>query len=227
MSDRRFRASAAILDLDGTLLDTVPDLAGAVNAMRAEFGRAPLPLERVARFVGKGAEVLVHRALTDDPEGRLAPEALPPALASFQHHYHRENGRQAVVYPGVREGLRIMRARGLRLAVVTNKPEAFTGPLLARTGLAEAFEFFIGGDALARRKPDPLPMLHASERLGVPPGRVVAIGDSVNDALAARAAGMAVLVVPYGYNEGQDVRSLEVDAIVDSLEHAAGLIEVV
>jgi phosphoglycolate phosphatase len=227
MTVRRFRAAAAILDLDGTLLDTVPDLACAVNAMRAQLGLGGLATARVACFVGKGAEVLVHRAVTDDPEGRLPAPELRAALALFEHHYALENGRQAVAYPGVREGLARMRAMGLRLAVVTNKPQAFTGPLLARTGLAEAFEFFVGGDTLARRKPDPEPMLHASARLGLPPGQVLAIGDSINDALAARAAGMPVFAVPYGYNEGHDVRSLDVDAIVDSLEHAARLIDVV
>lgn len=225
MTAPRFSVSAAIIDLDGTLLDTASDLAAAVNAMLVEAGRTPLPQARVASFVGKGAEVLVHRAMTDDPQGRLPEPELRRALEAFQRHYARENGLRAAAYPGVVEGLERMRAIGLRLAVVTNKPEAFTGPLLDRTGLTPHFELVIGGDTLARRKPDPLPMLHVAQRFGLAPARIVAIGDSVNDALAARAAGMPVMAVPYGYNEGGDVRALDVDAIVDSLYEAAGLID--
>ena len=225
MTTRRFRASAAIIDLDGTLLDTASDLAAAVNAMLAESGRPALPESRVASYVGKGAEIHVHRAMTDDPHGRLPEAELAPALEAFKRHYARENGLRAAAYPGVVEGLERMRAIGLRLAVVTNKPEVFTGPLLERTGLVRHFEIVVAGDTLPRRKPDPLPMLHVAQRLGLAPDRVVAIGDSANDALAARAAGMAVFAVPYGYNEGHDVRALDVDAIVDSLLEAAGLID--
>jgi len=219
------RARAVILDLDGTLLDTAADLAAAVNAMLVDAGRAPLPLERVAAYVGKGAAVLVHRALTDDPEGRAAEAEFEPAYRAFLEHYRVENGRSAVLYPGVLAGLEAMRAKGLRLAVVTNKPSAFISPLLEQCGIAHFFELVVGGDSLARRKPDPLPMLHVCESFGLEPAQVVAIGDSLNDALAARAAGMPVLAVPYGYNEGRDVRSLDVDAIVSSLLEAAGLIE--
>lgn len=219
------RARAVILDLDGTLLDTAADLAAAVNAMLADAGRPRLPVDRVAAYVGKGAAVLVHRALTDDPEGRAPDAEFEPAYRAFLEHYRVENGRSAVPYPGVLEGLEAMRARGLRLAIVTNKPQAFIAPLLAQCGIAQFFDLVVGGDTLARRKPDPLPMLHVCEVFGLAPAQVVAIGDSVNDALAARAAGMPVLAVPYGYNEGQDVRSLDVDAIVSSLLEAAGLIE--
>lgn len=222
---KRFIASGVIVDLDGTLLDTVADLAAAVNATLAEIGRASLPVERVACFVGKGAEVLVHRALTDSLEGRAAQAAFVPAYRAFLAHYRRENGRQARIYAGVVEGLAAMRAKRLRLAVVTNKPTEFTVPLLERTGLAKFFELVVGGDALARSKPDPMPMRHVCAHFGLPAARVVAIGDSLNDAQAARAAGMPVMSVPYGYNEGHDVRALDVDAIVDSLLEAAALIE--
>jgi phosphoglycolate phosphatase len=222
--ERRFPARAVLIDLDGTLLDTAPDLAAAVNRMLAELGREPLPLARVASFVGKGAEVLVHRALADHLDGRAPPALLEPALRAFLRHYEDTNGRHAVIYPGVREGLAAMRAAGLALACVTNKPQAFAEPLLARMGLADAFVFVQGGDELPLRKPDPLPLQHAAARLRVPPELTVAIGDSLNDAQAARAAGMAVFAVPYGYNEGADVRGLDVDAIVDSLIQAAGLI---
>jgi phosphoglycolate phosphatase len=221
----RLRARAVIIDLDGTLLDTVADLAAATNLMRIELGLAPLPEATVASYIGKGADVLVHRALGGGLAARVDTGLHARGHAAFMRHYAVENGRHARPYAGVREGLDAMRAKGLRLACVTNKPQAFAEPLLARCGMAGDFELVLGGDALPRRKPDPMPMLHAAHRLGVPAGSVVAIGDSVNDALAARAAGMPVLAVPYGYNEGRDPRSLDVDGIVDSLLQAAGLID--
>lgn len=226
-STRRFAVSAVIVDLDGTLLDTVADLAAAVNAMLADLGRTPLPLARVRDFVGKGAEVLVHRALTDTLDGRADAATFAPAMAAFLRHYQRENGLHARCYPDVVEGLEAMRGAGLRLAVVTNKPHAFTVPLLHQQGLSGFFELVVSGDSLPRKKPDPMPMLHVCERFGVPPQRMLAIGDSVNDALAARAAGMCVMAVPYGYNEGLEVQSLDVDAIVATLLHAASLVDCV
>jgi phosphoglycolate phosphatase len=222
---RRFAASGVIIDLDGTLLDTAADLAAAANAMLAGLGRPALPVERVARYVGKGAEVLVHRALTGTLDGRVGAAEFEPAMRAFLVHYQRENGRHARLYPGVREGLEAMRAKSLRLAVVTNKPAAFTGPLLAMTGVADFFELVVSGDTVARKKPDPMPMLHVCERFRLAPARMVAIGDSMNDVLAARAAAIPVVAVPYGYNEGQDVRSLEVDAIVPTLLDASMLID--
>ena len=222
---RRFVADGVILDLDGTLLDTAADLAAAVNAMLAELGRAPITVEQVANFVGKGADVLVHRALTGRADGTAPPELFEVARGSFYAHYARENGLHASVYPGVLEGLRAMRAQGLRLAVVTNKPSDFTAPLLERCGLLAFFELLVSGDTVPRKKPDPMPMLHVCERFGLPPQRMLAIGDSMNDALAARAAGIPVVAVPYGYNEGVDVRSLDVDAIVDTLIVAAQLVD--
>lgn len=222
---RRFAARAAIIDLDGTLLDTAADLAAAVNAMLLAMGRAALPVEQVASYVGKGVEVLVHRALTLSLDGRVPAESFAPAMQSFDAHYRRENGRHASVYPGVLEGLQAMRDAGLKLAVVTNKPIGFAVPLLADTGLAPYFDLVVGGDTVARKKPDPMPMLHVCAQLGIAPEQVVAIGDSLNDALAARAAGMAVLAVPYGYNEGRDARSLDVDAIVNTLFEASRLID--
>jgi len=222
---RRFAARAAIIDLDGTLLDTAADLAAAVNAMLSAMGRATLPVEQVASYVGKGVEVLVHRALTLSLDGRVPADSFAPAMQSFDAHYRRENGRHASVYPGVLEGLQAMRDAGLKLSVVTNKPIGFALPLLADTGLAQYFDLVVGGDTVARKKPDPMPMLHVCAQLGIAPEQVVAIGDSLNDVLAARAAGMAVLAVPYGYNEGRDARSLDVDAIVDTLFEASRLID--
>jgi phosphoglycolate phosphatase len=219
-----FDVDAVLIDLDGTLLDTVADLAAATNAMLAELGRAPLDLATVAAYVGKGAAILVHRALGGGLDARVPAAEFDPAMAAFLRHYERENGLRATPYDGVFEGLEAMRGRGLALACVTNKPQRFADALLERCAMARYFELVVGGDALERRKPDPLPMRHAAARLGVEPRRCLAIGDSVNDALAARAAGMPVLAVPYGYNEGRDVRELDVDGIVATLAEAAGRI---
>jgi phosphoglycolate phosphatase len=220
----QFPARGVILDLDGTLLDTAVDLAAATNAMLAELGRAQLPVEQVAAYVGKGSQVLMHRALSGSLDGRVEAELAEQALAIFFRHYARENGRQAKAYPGVREGLLALRERGLRLACVTNKPQAFAEALLVAAELAQFFELVLGGDALTRRKPDPLPMLVACERLNIAPAQMLAIGDSSNDALAARAAGIPVLIVPYGYNEGQPAETIDADGIVASLTDVPGLI---
>lgn len=221
----RLRARAVVIDLDGTLLDTAADLAAAVNLMLAELGRPTLAESVVASYVGKGAEVLVHRALGGGLDARVDDALHARGVAVFGRHYAVENGRHSRPYDGVREGLAAMRAMGLRLACVTNKPQVFADPLLERCGMRGDFSLVLGGDALPRKKPDPMPMLHAAAALGAAPHETVAIGDSVNDALAARAAGMAVLAVPYGYNEGRDVRSLDTDGIVGSLLEAAARID--
>lgn len=217
----RFRARGVAIDLDGTLLDTVADLAAAVNAMLADFGRPPLPESVVRSYVGKGAGILVHRVLAGSLDGRIDEASAGRGMASFERHYARENGRATTVYPGVLEGLAAMRARGLRLACVTNKPQAFADALLVRTGLARHFELTVGGDALPRRKPDPMQLQHVCARFGLAPSQMVVIGDSLNDAQAARAAGMPVMVVPYGYNEGRPADTIDADAIVDTLLDAA------
>ena len=214
-------AQAVLIDLDGTLLDTAADLAAAVNLMLTDLDRPVLAQAQVAASVGKGAEVLVHRVLTGQADGRAPEREHAHAMQRFLHHYQSTNGQHAAPYPGVREGIEAMLSAGLRLACVTNKPQAFADPLLARQDLARCFEFIQGGDALPFKKPDPRPLLHASARLDSPASRTVAIGDSLNDAQAARAAGMTVFIVPYGYNEGAGVQSLDVDAIVDSLVDAA------
>jgi phosphoglycolate phosphatase len=218
------RARGVLIDLDGTLLDTVPDLAAAVNAMRADFGRAPLPVEQVAAYVGKGADVLVHRALTESLDGRAADADFRRGKESFYVHYRRENGLKAVVFDGVREALALMRERGLALACVTNKPREFTHELLARVGLDD-FDVIVSGDDTVEKKPHPAPMLHACELLKIAPREAAMVGDSENDVLSARAAGCRVIVVETGYNEGRPVGELDADAIVPGLLDAARLIE--
>ncbi|ALM85134.1 phosphoglycolate phosphatase [Bordetella sp. N] len=213
---------AALLDLDGTLLDSIPDLAMAANAMRVELGMDVLREDVIATFVGKGVDNLVRRTLAASLDGDAADETLfQRARESFYRHYHLVNGDKAVVFDGVMDGLKAMRDLGLKLAVVTNKPTEFTLPLLQRTGLAGFFQAVVCGDTCERKKPDPQPVAHACTLLDVPPEFAVTIGDSLNDTQAGRGAGTRTLVVPYGYNEGVDVRTLEVDGIVATLVDAA------
>ena len=213
---------AVLFDLDGTLLDTVPDLHAAVCAMLADLGRPALPEEAVRSYVGRGIANLVKRALAGSLDVAEDDAPAPPdALASFRRHYARENGRRTQLFPGAREGLEAIRAKGLPMAVITNKAEAFTRPLLEMTGLAEFFSVVVSGDNLPRHKPDPMSLVWTCGRLGVSPTDALFIGDSVNDFLAARAACCRVFLLPYGYNEGRDVRELDVDAIVSSLSEAA------
>ncbi len=215
---------AVMIDLDGTLLDTIPDLAAATNLMLEALGEAVLPLDTVRNFVGKGIPRLVERALARDIDGRAGTEAVVRALPVFERFYTEVNGRHTTMYPGVREGLEQMQAAGFRLACVTNKAGAFTLPLLERMGLAPFFEQTVSGDTLARKKPDPIQLLHVCNEFGIAPARMLMIGDSGNDALAARAAGCPVFCVSYGYNEGHDVHSLDVDAIVAALTDCIPLI---
>jgi len=214
-----------MIDLDGTLADTIPDLAEAANRMLREFGRPALEPALVRTFVGKGIPKLVERSLAGTLEGRVDGGLLARALPIYERCYAEENGRHSVVFPGVREGLQTLRDMQLRLACVTNKAERFTRALLVQLELARCFEQVIAGDTLPQKKPDPQPLLHACRGFGIAPGDMLMIGDSANDVEAARAAGCPVFCVDYGYNEGRDVRELDVDAIVASLIEATRLIQ--
>ncbi len=215
---------AAIIDLDGTMLDTVPDFHVAVNAMRGEFSLAPIDAARIALMVGKGSENLIRSVLAIDFDETAIEQRFDDAMAAYQRHYLAINGQHSVLYAGVIEGLDAMKAQGLRLACVTNKPVAFAVPLLAQKGLAPYFAVLYGGDSLPRKKPDPMPMLQVCADFQLSPAQVVAIGDSSNDAQAARAAGCPVLTVPYGYNHGQPIHETDSDGIVTTLLEAATLI---
>lgn len=199
---------AVLIDLDGTLMDTVPDLAQAANDMRAELGLPGLPVQRIATFVGKGADVLVHRALSDDMHGQVDAERFAQGRVAFFRHYHAVNGRHAKVFEGVPAALQRLRMQGLRLACVTNKPREFTLPLLQRMGLDVEFEVVVAGDDVPEKKPHPAQLQEAARQLGVTLNQCVMLGDSSNDALAARRAGCPCVLVQTGYNESEPVSAL-------------------
>ncbi len=214
-----------MIDLDGTLADSVPDLAVATNRMLREIGRPDLPESAVRTFVGKGIPRLVERALAGAVDGKVDKETLDAAMPVFERHYLAVNGKHTTLFPDVMDGLDALRAAGLPLACVTNKAGRFTLPLLDQLGIAGYFAQVIAGDTLPQKKPDPAPLLHACRQFKISPREMLMIGDSMNDAEAARAAGCPVFCVTYGYNEGQDVRGLDVDAIVTSLIEATRLIQ--
>jgi phosphoglycolate phosphatase len=215
---------AAIIDLDGTMLDTIPDFHVAINGMRAELDLQPITQDQIALMVGKGSENLIRSVLGLDWDAAGVEAKFEAAMDAYQRHYLSINGNYSALYPDVVEGLAAMQAQGLRLACVTNKPISFTTPLLKLKGLDRFFEVVYGGDSLPRKKPDPLPLQTVCADFGLAPAQVVAIGDSSNDAQAARAAGCPVLTVPYGYNHGQAIHETDSDGIVTTLLEAASLI---
>ena len=215
---------AVAIDLDGTLLDTVPDLAAAADAMLAELGRPPAGPEATRRYVGNGIDRLVHRLLTGDMRTDAAVTLFDTALAAFKRHYAASNGVYSRVYPGVLDGLAVLAALGLPLACVTNKAAAFSEPLLASSGLARWFSLVVSGDTLEQKKPHPAQLLHVASHFGCVPARLLLIGDSVSDVTAARAAGCPVLCVSYGYNHGRPIGDESPDAVLDSLAVVARLL---
>lgn len=211
---------AVIVDLDGTMVDTLGDFVFSLNAMLDDLALPQVQRPVVERLVGKGSEHLIRSvlALVAPSSSALKLEAIyEPAWASYQRHYERINGQYADVFPGVREGLQQLRSSGLKLACLTNKPTAFALALLRAKGLDGFFDMTFGGDAFERKKPDPLPLLKTCEALGSAPHRTLMMGDSSNDAQAARAAGCPVLLVTYGYNHAEPIRAVDADGFMDSL----------
>ncbi len=219
------RYDAAIIDLDGTMVDTLGDFAEALNRMLGDLELPPIAAQHIERMVGKGSEHLLRSVLNHVLEHMgKAPTAIEiealyaHAWPSYQRHYLAINGHYARVYPGVEAGLQALRHAGLRLACLTNKPTSFALPLLRAKGLEGYFEQVFGGDSFDKKKPDPLPLLKTCEALQTAPARTLMVGDSSNDAQAARAAGCPVVLVTYGYNHGLPVQAVDADGYVDSLE---------
>jgi phosphoglycolate phosphatase len=206
---------AAIIDLDGTLVDTLGDFVAVLNRVLGEMRLAPVDRAFVERTIGQGSEHLISSTLAHVGAEAALYES---AWALYQRHYLDVNGQHSTVYPGVVEGLARMNARGWALACLTNKPTAFARPLLASKRLDGFFAVVHGGDAFERKKPDPLPLVKTCKALGVPPEHTLMVGDSSNDARAARAAGCPVLLVSYGYNHGEPVDAVDADGVIERLD---------
>jgi phosphoglycolate phosphatase len=214
-----------LIDVDGTLVDSVPDLAYCVDAMMEKLDRPPCGEARVRDWVGNGVERLVRRALVGALEGEPDAADFERAYPLFLDLYAENTSNRSCLYPGIREGLDMLKSAGYALGCVTNKAARFTEPLLEDLGLRDDFSIVISGDTLSRKKPDPEPLLHAARFFGSTPEASLMIGDSVSDVSAARAAGFQIVCVSYGYNHGVDIRDAEPDAVVDSLTEISPMLD--
>ncbi len=229
---------AVIVDLDGTMVDTLSDFEVALNRMLADFSLPSVDRAFIEATVGKGSEHLIRCTLAHvENIRRKSPiaginsaqratklVAYDTAWQSYQSHYLACNGQASEVYTGVLEGLQALQSRGLKMACLTNKPLAFAKPLLKAKGLDDFFSYVFGGDSFETKKPDPLPLLKTCEALGTLPQHTLMIGDSSNDAQAAHAARCPVILMTYGYNHGQDIRATPATAYLDSLTQLTALL---
>jgi len=217
--------SMVLVDLDGTMVDSVPDLAWCADEMMRRIGQAPRGEAAVRDWVGNGVERLVRRTLIGQLEGEPDEAMFQQAYPIFLELYAEHACTRSQLYPGVLAGLQWLQQSGLALGCVTNKAEQFTLTILDALGIRNLFQLVISGDSLPKKKPDPMPLLHAAQHFGVAPAQSLMLGDSVSDVKAARAAGFAVVCVSYGYNHGQDIRLAEPDAVIDSFEELPSLLQ--
>jgi phosphoglycolate phosphatase len=219
------RPEMVLIDVDGTLVDSVPDLAYCVDAMMRELNMPERGEAQVRQWVGNGVERLVKRALLNrlegEPDGVLYAKALP----LFEAHYRENTSKRSCLYNGVAEALDFLKTTGVRIGCVTNKASQFTLPLLKDLGVHDYFEIIICGDMLERKKPDPMPLLYAAEKLETTPAASLMIGDSMSDVKAARAAGFRIICMSYGYNHGEDIRDYNPDAVVDSMAEIKDIVD--
>lgn len=219
------KPAMVLIDVDGTLVDSVPDLAYCVDEMMVQLGREPWGETRVRDWVGNGVERLVRRALTGSLEGEPDEADFEQAYPVFLDLYAKNTSKRSHLYAGVREGLDFLKAAGYALGCVTNKAAQFTEPLLEDLGVRDYFALVVSGDTLEYKKPHPEPLLHAARFFNVEPGDALMIGDSISDVKAARAAGFQIVCMSYGYNHGIDIRSAEPDAVIDSMIEIRSLLE--
>ncbi len=218
------RPSMVLIDVDGTLVDSVPDLTFCVDEMMRKLGRERHGETRVRNWVGNGVERLVKRALVGQLDGEPSDEEFNRAYPLFLELYAANTSQRSRLYPGVREGLDYLKTRGYKLGCVTNKAAQFTVPLLKDMGIYDEFGIVVSGDTLSVKKPDPLPLLHAAEHFGVGPHESLMLGDSRSDVTAARAAGFQIICLSYGYNHGEDIRQYAPDAVIDSMAELPTLV---
>lgn len=212
-----------LMDIDGTLVDSVPDLTFCIDATMEELNLPPRGEAKVRHWVGNGVPRLIKRALLDDFDGEPEDALFQKAEAVFLTLYRENTSKRSYLYPGVRDGLAWLKAEGYRLGSITNKAEQFTRPLLKEMGIFDYFEIVISGDTLPEKKPHPAPLLHAARFFGIAPEKALMVGDSVSDVKAARAAGFPIVCLSYGYNHGEDIRDSHPDEVMDSLTELQAL----
>ncbi len=214
-----------LIDVDGTLVDSVPDLAYCVDEMMKAMEMPTHGEAEVRDWVGNGVERLVRRALIGQLDGEPEEAVFERAYPIFLDLYKDNTSKRSGLYPGVREGLDYLKESGYTLGCVTNKAACFTEPLLKDLGISDYFGLIVSGDTLPKKKPDPMPLLHAAEHFTVAPEHALMIGDSVSDVKAARAAGFQIVCMSYGYNHGVDIRDSNPDAVMDALVEIKDLLE--
>lgn len=219
------RPEMVLIDVDGTLVDSVPDLAYCVDAMMRELDMPERGEQRVRHWVGNGVERLVKRSLINRLEGEPDEALYARALPVFEAFYRENTSKRSRLYPGVQEALDFLQTTGVRIGCVTNKASQFTLPLLQDLGVSDYFEIIICGDMVERKKPDPMPLLQAAERLETEPRASMMLGDSMSDVKAARAAGFQIVCMSYGYNHGEDIREYNPDAVVDSMAEIKDIVD--
>ena len=219
------KPTMVLIDVDGTLVDSVPDLAYCVDEMMDRLNMPRRGEASVRQWVGNGVERLVRRALINQLDGEPDEALYEKAMPLFMDLYAENTSGRSSLYPGVAEGIAYLKQAGFRLGCVTNKAEQFTVPLLKDLGIYDNFEVVVSGDTLPKKKPDPMPLLHAAHVMGVTPEQSMMLGDSMSDVKAARAAGFQIVCMSYGYNHGEDIRDYDPDAVIDSMAQLKGLLE--
>lgn len=214
-----------LIDVDGTLVDSVPDLAYCIDEMLKALDMPVRGEERVRHWVGNGVERLVRRGLINQLDGEPDEALFEKAMPIFNALYALNTSKRSCLYPGVKEAMEFLKSTGLKIGCVTNKASQFTLPIIKDLGLADYFDIVVCGDTLAKKKPDPMPLLHAAQQLGVSPEASLMLGDSMSDVKAARAAGFDIICMSYGYNHGEDIRDSKPDAVVDSMAEIKTLID--
>jgi phosphoglycolate phosphatase len=221
---KKLSISTIMIDLDGTLMHTAPELAKAAGRMLIDLGIPALPQTQIESYIGEGAVVLIKRCLTGELYGEPDPALFAKAHDLF-FDYYAQNTAESRPFPNVVEGVQALKNAGYRLACVTNKPEEFTMPLLAANDMLQYFELVVSGDTLPKKKPDPDQLFYICEKLGVSIKDTLLIGDSKTDVAAAASAGCHIFTIPYGYNQGERINPEAVDALIDNIGDALNLIE--
>ena len=214
-----------LIDVDGTLVDRVPDLAYCVDEMMQQLGMPTHGEAKVRNWVGNGVERLVRRALIGKLEGEPDEALYDRAYPIFLELYSENTSKRSCLYPGVKEGLEYLKGEGYKIGCVTNKAAQFTEPLLKDLGVYDYFSIVISGDTLPEKKPDPMPLLHAAKFFNVAPEQALMIGDSISDVKAARAAGFRIVCMSYGYNHGVDIHEAKPDGVMDSMAELPELLD--
>ena len=214
-----------MIDVDGTLVDSVPDLSWCLDETLKQVGLPPRGEAAARKWVGNGVIRIVERGIANDLNAPHDPAIFETAMPIFRELYAENTSKRSKLYPGVREGIDYLKTTGIKLGCITNKDEQFTHPILKDLGLWDDFEIVISGDTLEKKKPDPLPLLHGAKELGANPEKSLMLGDSTSDVKAARAAGFAIICMSYGYNHGDDIRDSNPDEVIDSMAELQSMIK--